>query len=44
MHRDNVGLRKAYQNGIPLIYFQGIIPGKYMAVWPVYIAGDDPKI
>ncbi len=41
-HRDNVGLRNAMQNEIPLIYFHGIVPGKYLAVWPVYIVGDDP--
>lgn len=29
--------------GVPLIYFHGIIPGKYLAVWPVYIIGDDPN-
>jgi len=43
MHRDNVGLRQAMQKHIPLIYFYGLIPGKYAAVWPVYIVGDDPK-
>ncbi len=42
-HRDNAGLREAYRKGIPLIYFHGIIPGKYMAVWPVYIVGDAPQ-
>ena len=42
-HRDNVGLREAYRNRIPLIYFHGVIPGKYLAVWPVYIIGDDPS-
>ncbi|HOY90064.1 MAG TPA: HNH endonuclease, partial [Bacillota bacterium] len=41
-HRDNVGLREAYRNRIPLIYFHGVVPGKYLAVWPVYIIGDDP--
>lgn len=40
-HRDNVGLRKLYREQIPLIYFHGIIPGKYMAVWPVFIIDDD---
>jgi len=40
-HRDNVGLRNAMKNDIPLIYFHGIVPGKYLAVWPVYIVGDD---
>ncbi|MFH5830991.1 HNH endonuclease [Halalkalibaculum sp. DA384] len=42
MHRDNVGLRKCMQKEVPLIYFHGIIPGKYLVVWPVYIIGDDP--
>lgn len=42
-HRDNVGLREAYRNRIPLIYFHGVIPGKYLAVWPVYIIFDDPS-
>lgn len=41
-HRDNVGLRKAMLNQIPLIYFHGISPGKYLAIWPVYIVGDNP--
>ena len=41
-HRDNAGLREAYRNRIPLIYFHGVVPGKYLAVWPVYIIGDDP--
>lgn len=42
-HRDNVGLRKAMKKNLPLIYFHGVIPGKYLAVWPVYIVGDDPE-
>lgn len=42
-HRDNVGLREAFRNRIPLIYFHGVIPGKYLAVWPVYIISDDPS-
>jgi putative restriction endonuclease len=40
-HRDNVGLRTVMQNGKPLIYFHGVVPGKYLAVWPVFIIGDD---
>lgn len=43
LHRDNVGLRLAMQRNVPLIYFYGLIPGKYAPVWPVYIVGDDPK-
>ncbi|GJL82103.1 MAG: hypothetical protein DHS20C01_17370 [marine bacterium B5-7] len=26
----------------PLVYFHGIVPGKYVAAWPVYIIKDDP--
>jgi putative restriction endonuclease len=40
-HRDNVGLRKVYEQKLPLVYFHGIEPGKYMATWPVFIIGDD---
>lgn len=41
-HRDNRGLRAAMFKEVPLIYFHGIVPGKYLPVWPVYIVGDDP--
>lgn len=42
-HPDNVGLRMAMQQRIPLVYFHGTVPGMYLATWPVYIVGDDPK-
>lgn len=41
-HPDNRRLRLALERGTPLIYFIGIAPGKYLAVGPVYIVGDDP--
>ncbi|RPJ87371.1 MAG: HNH endonuclease [Acidobacteria bacterium] len=41
VHRDNVGLRQVMVKRLPLIYFFGIAEGKYMAVWPVYVVGDD---
>lgn len=41
-HPDNRRLRLAWRQETPLIYFLGIVPGKYLAVWPVYIVGDDP--
>ena len=41
-HRDNIGLRDAMKNKVPLIYLYGVMPGRYMAVWPVYIMADDP--
>lgn len=40
-HPDNAGLRKAMQCRTPLIYFHGLVPGRYLAVWPVYIVGDN---
>ncbi|KMP11830.1 hypothetical protein UZ36_03155 [Candidatus Nitromaritima sp. SCGC AAA799-C22] len=42
-HPDNVGLRSAMEKQIPLIYFFGLIPGKYLPIWPIYIVGDDVK-
>ena len=39
---DNVGLRAAYRNGIPLIYFYGVESGLYLAEFPVYVVHDDP--
>lgn len=41
-HHENVGLRKAFFTRTPLIYFHGVVPGKYLAVWPVYIIDDLP--
>jgi putative restriction endonuclease len=42
-HPDNTGLREAMRQQVPLVYFHGIVPGRYMASWPVYIVGDDPS-
>lgn len=41
-HRDNVGLREAMRLNVPLVYLQASVPGRYLAVWPVFIVGDDP--
>ena len=41
-HWDNIALRDTFRQNRPLIYFHGIIPGKYLAIWPVYIIEDDP--
>jgi putative restriction endonuclease len=40
-HRDNRGLREAMRLQVPLVYFHGIVPGRYMASWPVFIVGDE---
>jgi len=41
-HRDNVGLRFAWQEQLPLVYFHRVVPSKYVAAWPVFIVADDP--
>jgi len=41
-HRDNVGLRAAMSERLPLVYFHGLVPGKYLATWPVFVVGDEP--
>ncbi len=42
-HRDNIGLRNAMQNNIPLVYFFALAQGRYQAIKPVYVTGDDPS-
>lgn len=42
MHRDNVGLRVAMRRRTPLVYLHGVVKGQYLAVWPVFVVGDDP--
>jgi len=42
-HRDNRGLRAAMMNRLPLVYFHGIAPGRYVAAWPVFVVHDDPS-
>ncbi|MCK7536974.1 MAG: hypothetical protein MZV63_41445 [Marinilabiliales bacterium] len=43
LHADNVGLRMAIQDKTPLIYFLAVDKGYYLANFPVYVIGDDPK-
>lgn len=42
-HRDNVGLREAMRTRTPLIYFHGVVAGRYVPVWPVFIMIDQPQ-
>jgi putative restriction endonuclease len=42
-HPDNRGLRDAMRHRLPLVYFHGIIEGKYEAEYPVFIVGDSPE-
>jgi len=39
---DNAGLRKAMRDQVPLIYFYNLVKGCYLAIFPVYIVGDNP--
>jgi len=41
-HPVNVRLRETMNRQIPLVYFYRVIPGKYLAIWPVFIIGDEP--
>ncbi|MFC1678807.1 HNH endonuclease [Elusimicrobiota bacterium] len=41
-HRENVGLRRAMQTRTPLIYNFGVVKGRYMPVWPVFVTSDNP--
>jgi putative restriction endonuclease len=41
-HRENVGLRTAMAERIPLIYLWGIGTGRYFPVWPAFVEADDP--
>ena len=40
-HRDNEGLRVAMARRLPLAYLHGVGEARYMAVWPVFVVGDD---
>jgi putative restriction endonuclease len=42
-HHDNVRLRNTMRKQIPLVYFHGTVPGRYVAAWPVYVISDDPS-
>ena len=41
-HSENAGLREAMRQGIPLVYFFGVLPGRYLPIWPVFIQEDYP--
>lgn len=40
----NVGLRRAYQTQVPLIWFVGVQQGLYVPVFPVWIVADEPDL
>ena len=42
-HRNNTGLRELMRRRIPLVYFFGLLPGRYLAAWPVFVVEDEPR-
>jgi putative restriction endonuclease len=42
-HKDNVGLRTAQAERVPLVYFHSVEPGSYVAAYPAFVVGDDPS-
>jgi putative restriction endonuclease len=44
LHHENMGLREAMRQNLPLVYFHGIVPSKYLAVWPIFIVNDRPEL
>ena len=38
---DNRWLREAFENQVPVIYFLGVAPARYLAIVPTYISGWD---
>ena len=42
-HADNEGLRLAMRRQVPLVFLYGIMRGRYVAIFPVFIVGDDPR-
>jgi putative restriction endonuclease len=42
-HPENVALRRAMQQGLPLIWFVGVSQGAYQAVYPVWLVDEEPS-
>jgi putative restriction endonuclease len=41
-HPDNMGLRRCFHEGRPLIYLRAVDKGWYTALWPMVLVNDDP--
>ena len=39
---DNAALRAAHRLQVPLVHFRSFTPGRYQAVYPIYVDEDDP--
>lgn len=42
-HSDNAGLREIMRRRMPLIYFFGVAPGRYLPCWPAFVEHDNPS-
>lgn len=42
LFHENVRLREAMWQRVPLIYFHRVVEGRYLTTWPVFLVGDDP--
>lgn len=42
-HPENRALRRAYEDGLPLIWFVGVGEGTYEPIYPVWIVADEPQ-
>lgn len=41
-HSENVALRRAFEQRLPIIWFVGVAPSLYEPIYPVWVVGDDP--
>ena len=42
-HPENVALRRAHEQRLPLIWFVGVASGLYEPIYPVWVVGDEPS-
>jgi putative restriction endonuclease len=42
-HPENVALRRAFEYGLPLLWFVAAAASAYIAIYPVWIVGDEPE-
>jgi putative restriction endonuclease len=42
-HADNEAVRTALRRSLPLVYYFGVVPGRYRPFYPVYVVADHPE-
>lgn len=43
LHSENIALRRALKDRLPLIWFVGVSPGQYEPIYPVWVVSDEPE-